>query len=268
VTTLAIATIRRDGGTQTRESLDYGTVTDYADAMTEGSTFPAIVVYYDGSEYWLADGFHRVAAAKQIGTLELDAEVIQGSRRDAVLHSVGANTSHGLRRTNADKRRAVETLLRDDEWRQWSDREIARRAQVSDRFVNKLRTELTANIRSENRTHHDHYNNDAAQRSYTTKHGTTATMKTGNIGKAADPRPEPETAPRTDSFYEPEDDDPVTDNDSDDDTFTTVEWASEDIQDYINAKLENLATQTERHEVVNVTLKFVRDLSVRYNKEA
>jgi len=34
---------------------------------------------------------------------------------DAVFNSVGANAEHGLRRTNADKRRAVLTLLNDDE---------------------------------------------------------------------------------------------------------------------------------------------------------
>ena len=32
------------------------------------------------------------------------------------LHSVGANATHGLRRSNADKRRAVVLLLEDEEW--------------------------------------------------------------------------------------------------------------------------------------------------------
>lgn len=42
-------------------------------------------------------------------------------------------------RSAADKRRAVMTLLGDPESRQWSDREIARRCQVSQPFVSKLR---------------------------------------------------------------------------------------------------------------------------------
>jgi hypothetical protein len=42
-----------------------------------------------------------------------------------VPNSVSANAPHGLRRTNADKRRAVVRLLEDTEWSQWADREIA-----------------------------------------------------------------------------------------------------------------------------------------------
>jgi hypothetical protein len=38
-----------------------------------------------------------------------------------VLHSAGANAMHGLRRTNADKRRTVMLLLQDEEWAAWSD---------------------------------------------------------------------------------------------------------------------------------------------------
>ncbi|RMD90366.1 MAG: streptomycin biosynthesis regulator, partial [Alphaproteobacteria bacterium] len=66
-----------------------------------------------------------------------------------ILHACGANSSHGLRRTNADKRRAVETLLRDEEWSQWGDRKIARKCAVHHSFVAKIRRELTGAIASE-----------------------------------------------------------------------------------------------------------------------
>lgn len=56
--------------------------------------------------------------------------------------TVGANASHGLRRTNADKRKAVEILLNDDEWKLWSDREIARRCLVSHNFVGDIRRSI------------------------------------------------------------------------------------------------------------------------------
>lgn len=74
---------------------------------------------------------------------DIAAEVRQGTRRDAILYSVGANATHGLRRTNADKRRAVETLLRDEEWSQWSNREIARQCGVSLNLVNSMRKDLS-----------------------------------------------------------------------------------------------------------------------------
>jgi hypothetical protein len=100
-----------------------------------------VVVFDDGREKWLADGFHRLRARERVGLLTIPVLIRPGTRRDAVLYSVGANATHGLPRTNADKRRAVETLLTDSEWGQWSDREIARRCQVSNRFVGNLRQE-------------------------------------------------------------------------------------------------------------------------------
>ena len=71
--------------------------------MSEGATFPAVLVFYDGQDYWLADGFHRIHAAHKAELTQIAVEVRQGSRREAVLYSVGANANHGLRRTNADK---------------------------------------------------------------------------------------------------------------------------------------------------------------------
>lgn len=74
--------------------------------------------------------------------VEVPAKVRQGDRRRAILHSVAANAAHGLRRSNADKRRAVMTLLEDDEWSHWSNIEIARRCGVSHKMVNSMRHEV------------------------------------------------------------------------------------------------------------------------------
>lgn len=169
---LPLDMIRMDGGTQSRTSLDGETINDYAEAMKDGAKFPAVTVFYDGKAHWLADGFHRVNAAKQAGLISLPVSLHQGTQRDAILFSVGANASHGKRRTNADKRQAVERLLRDEEWSKWSNRKISEQCAVSTTFVDKLRQEvnLTANGLQSGRT-------------YTTKHGTTATMNTAGIGK-------------------------------------------------------------------------------------
>jgi hypothetical protein len=190
---IELKTIRIDGGTQSRAGLHDETVADYADALRAGTTFPPVVIFYDGNTRWLADGFHRYAAAAAAGMKAILAEIRQGSRRDAILHSVGANETHGLRRTNEDKRRAVQTLLDDQEWSKWSDREIARQCQVSQPFVSKLRP-ITDNVGSE--------------RTYTTKHGTTATMDTSAIGKspiaaAADPASPPEPPEASDPSVTP-----------------------------------------------------------------
>ncbi len=138
-TTLHLDAIRIDGGTQCRAELYEGAVTDYAAAIRSGADFPSVVVFFDGKHYWLADGFHRYHAHKHAGAIEINADVRNGTKRDAVLFSVGANAVHGLRRSNADKRKAVETLLRDKEWSQWSDREIAKACGVTHPFVASIR---------------------------------------------------------------------------------------------------------------------------------
>lgn len=169
---LKIASLRRDGGTQPRAMLNPETVADYAEARRNGATFPEIGVVYDGTDHWIWDGFHRTAGCEEAGDTEIAADVRSGTRRDAVLLAVGANATHGLRRSNEDKRRAVLLLLDDPEWSAWSDREIARRCAVSDRFVNGLRTTLTAN-------------GSQSERTYVSRHGTVAKMDTAAIGKRA-----------------------------------------------------------------------------------
>jgi ParB-like nuclease domain len=143
--TLALDAIRLDGGTQPRATLDHSVVQHYADAMREGGLFPPVTVYYDGHSYWLADGFHRYYAAQHVGHSAIDADVRQGSRRTAVLHAVGANAAHGLRRTNADKRRAVYTLFQDAEWANWSDNKIGQLCKVDRKSVAKYRAEYLGN---------------------------------------------------------------------------------------------------------------------------
>lgn len=170
-TVLSIDVIRTDGGTQPRAEVDQNIIRDYAQQMFEGVQFPPVTVYYDGTDYWLADGFHRYYAAKQQCKDILYADVRQGTHRDAVLFSVGANATHGLRRTNADKRKAVETLLNDPEWGKWSNREIARRCAVDETSVRRYRENVTAAMPQ------------LEDRTYITKHGTIATMNTANIGQ-------------------------------------------------------------------------------------
>ena len=145
-TNLAISAIRTDGGTQPRAQIDMMVVLEYSQAMQEGAAFPPVTVFYDGSEYWLADGFHRLNAAMQLEQVTIEVDVRQGTRRDAVLYSVGANSQHGLRRINADKRRAVETLLRDEEWARWNNSEIARRCAVDEGTVRNYRAALSSEI--------------------------------------------------------------------------------------------------------------------------
>ena len=168
---LELDQIRTNGGTQSRVELNQETVAEYAQAFTAGATFPPVVAFFDGANYWLADGFHRYFGARDAGESAIDAEIRTGTQRDAVLYSWGANDKHGLPRSNADKRHIVTVILKDEQGRQWSDRDIAKRFGFANSFVSKMRQSLF----SEN-------SETPAERTYTTKHGTTAVMNTANIG--------------------------------------------------------------------------------------
>lgn len=175
-----IGSIHIDGGTQVRYQLDWFAISEYAQAMQEGAEFPAIVVFQNGDEgYWLADGFHRVQAALKIERTEIAADVRKGDKRDAILYAVGANADHGVRRTNKDKHNAVEMLLKDDEWRGWSNHEIARRCHVDEKTVRNLRESIYG--KSADRT-----------KSKAKRKGKTYEVDTTNIGKRTEPKPEPQ----------------------------------------------------------------------------
>ena len=176
---LAVDSIRTDGGTQSRAQINWLTVTDYAADIAEGATFPPVVVYFDGADYWLADGFHRLEAHKRLGLVEIAADVKQGTRRDAILYSVKANAVHGLRRTNEDKRRAVRLLLEDDEWWLWNDVKIAAMCGVSSMFVWNVRRE----VKKERDAIIKRFNDDLR---LVERNGTTYTIDTANIGKRAE----------------------------------------------------------------------------------
>jgi hypothetical protein len=133
--TLLISQIRTDGATQPRAELDYGVIEEYSQAMRAGVVFPPVDVFYDGSEYWLADGFHRLAAAGGAELERIATTIHQGTREQAQWFSFGANGQHGLRRTNADKQRAVRAALAHPLSAGLSDREIGRHVGVDHKTV-------------------------------------------------------------------------------------------------------------------------------------
>lgn len=172
MSTINIADVRVNGGTQSRSSIDRGVVSDYAEAVRDGATFPPITVFFDGASYWLADGFHRYEAYSAAQVYDVPADIRQGTQRDAILFSVGANASHGLRRTNDDKRRAVLTLLNDPEWSAWPQKDIAKACGVSREYVSRLGKDVSCD-RSQ----------DSSRT--VTRNGTTYKQNTANIGASS-----------------------------------------------------------------------------------
>jgi hypothetical protein len=138
--TIAVEHIHIDPNAQMRITTSETVVADYSEALSDGAKFPPIVVFFDGKKYWLADGFHRHAAHVKLGLETILANVCDGGQRDAIHYSLGANETHGLRRTRADKRRAVSTALADPEWVKLSDRDVAKMCGVSHTLVSQVRS--------------------------------------------------------------------------------------------------------------------------------
>jgi hypothetical protein len=180
---LSLSEIRADKQAQPRAALDTDRVAEYVEAMVRGEKFPRLVLFQDKKgRYWLADGFHRFQAAVELKRKAIECIVYQGELRDAILFSCGANATHGLPRTNADKRQAVTKLLSDEKWAAWNDSEIARRCHVSDHLVATIRKQRAP-------VHHREFEDRPRTVS---RGGTTYTQETANIGRSRAPDPEPE----------------------------------------------------------------------------
>lgn len=146
--------IRLDGGTQPRVDVNQDVVNDYADLLLEGVQMPKMEVFFDGISYWLVDGFHRYFAHKKAAITRAECLVHNGTLRDAVLYSLGANEKHGLRRSNEDKRKAVMIMLDDLEWSDWSDHVIAKHCKVSHMTVSRVRKSLNLQAQTEKKFVH------------------------------------------------------------------------------------------------------------------
>ena len=131
---------------QSRASTDWKHVDELVELLQSGGQFKEPPVVFrqgpDGDEYFLADGFHRVHAYLKAGIETAMFDVRAGGStafRLAKLWSIQSNITHGLKRSNADKRRAVEMLLADEEWSSNSDRWIAETAGVSHTTVQRAK---------------------------------------------------------------------------------------------------------------------------------
>ena len=152
---LSIDSIRRDGGTQPRAAIHYHTVNEYQDEIEAGFVFPPVDVFFDGTTYWLVDGFHRAEATYGAGLDEIEATIHQGTLDDAKWFSFGANRGHGLRRTNDDKQRAVKSALAHPNAAEMSDRAIADHIGMSPQTVNTWRSQVSKLDTSTKRTGKD-----------------------------------------------------------------------------------------------------------------
>jgi transposase len=172
VKTLNLLNIRIDGGTQAREELNQETVSEYAEKMRDGEVFPPVTVFFDGSDYWLVDGFHRYFATKANGKTSIDCDVENGTLKEAVRFSWKANAKRGLPLNANDQRKIILAMLQDIEVKEWSNRKIAEWVGVSHFTVNKVKNSL------------EETSSEPKTKKYINKHGKESVMKTEKIGKS------------------------------------------------------------------------------------
>jgi chromosome segregation ATPase len=97
---------------------------------------------------------------KDLG-IEPEVDYIQGSQEDAQILAMGANSEHGLQRTNADKRKVVEAAIAHPRLQGKSNREIADICKVSHSFVAAIRDPEVKERQRENLK--KHYEKEAPQ---------------------------------------------------------------------------------------------------------
>lgn len=183
---LNLLAIRLDGGTQARLELNQDTVAEYAERMRDGEEFPLITVFYDGTDHWLADGFHRYFAIKSnftrraitLDQASIEVEISEGTLQDAILHSYGANSKRGLAMTSADNRSVISNMLLHETFGKWSNAEISRHVGVSSMTVGRVKQSMAMP-------------EDDSKKTFTTKAGDKRTIDTKNIGRKKVDEPAP-----------------------------------------------------------------------------
>lgn len=147
--TLAVDSLVTDGGTQVRSEISDETVAQYAEALGREERFPPVVVFRHKGADVLADGFHRVRAYREAGRTEIEADVYQGGRHDALWFALGANRTHGQRLSGDDKRRAIEIAYK--AWPDVSQVRIATQVGCTHQYVSKVREQLATSCMLPNR---------------------------------------------------------------------------------------------------------------------
>jgi ParB-like chromosome segregation protein Spo0J len=103
--------------------------------MRLGGRWPPILVHE--STGVVIDGVHRVAAARILGLLRIDASLFSGGPDAALIEFVRRNVQHGLPLTLRERKWAAGRLL--SVHPEWSDRRIAGICALSPKTVGRLR---------------------------------------------------------------------------------------------------------------------------------
>ena len=140
-----LTTIQISEAIQPRISLDHDVVTEYQTLYAEAEDtepLPPLDVFHIKKTYYVADGFHRLAAAKEARRTTLVCHVYTGTESEAMRHAAYANLRRGLAYRRHDRERILERLLQDPQESPRSNRDLAQVLGLSHVTVGRARSRL------------------------------------------------------------------------------------------------------------------------------
>jgi hypothetical protein len=184
IKTLNLAVLRLDGETQARLALSQEKVQEYAALMEDGEEFRPVEAFFDGSDYWLADGFHRYFATKANKKTSIAVTIHNGTLEEAQLFAFSANKGHGLHMAAADIRHCIVRMLNHPVWGSWTNAAIAKHVGTSKMTVGRVKAAMSEPEKPQ----------EPAEKKYVNKHGQESTIDTNKLrtNKAKASLPEPE----------------------------------------------------------------------------
>lgn len=140
-----VASIIRDPRLQQRVRMNSDTIERYVEILQNGGELAPVKIVDEDGKLWMWDGHHTHEAAVQANVEKIRADIERGTFRDAWIKSLGANDKHGLPRSRADLRKAIDNALSDpkvkysllNEDSQYTFRSLAKWVSVSHPTVSK-----------------------------------------------------------------------------------------------------------------------------------
>jgi ParB-like chromosome segregation protein Spo0J len=125
-----------------RDGIDKALVAQYKDNLADILQASPIEVYETPDGFYLVDGFHRRAAARQLEQTTIRAIVKRGSVADAYAAACLANLRHGKPLGRSERKKAIQEYIKLKV--KYSNVRIATEVGVSDVTILRYRTELEA----------------------------------------------------------------------------------------------------------------------------
>ena len=129
---------------QARVKTDSALIAEYQDVLSKNNRMPPSKGIYvpELKTIFIYDGIHTAEAHHNLDKSSIPVQLKAGSKIEAEIEASGANSAHGAKRTNSDKRCAVKLLLKNPELCARSNNWLSETAKVSPQLVEDVRREL------------------------------------------------------------------------------------------------------------------------------